>query len=127
MNPAAVLQLAAGTGTIVGFTWVVFRFIRWAVEFSCERLDARDARVSEREADVDEKMERWRQAMERDFKALKIKVGHYEQATNLLVGELHRTDPSNATLSMVELILRPYRLVNEVGPDPDEDLLRKMA
>lgn len=125
--PLAIGKLVAGAGTVVGVAWVIFQFIKWAVEFACKRLDVRAAELNEREADVDSKMERWRLSMERDFRALKAKVGVYERATNMLVSALHRENPDNATLSMVDEILRPYRELDPSIVDPDADLLRKLG
>lgn len=121
-------RIVAGAGSIVGVAWVVFQFIKWAVEFACKRLDVRTAELNEREADVDSKMERWRASMERDFRALKAKMAVYERATNMLVTALHVENPTNATLSMVEQILRPYRELDQsMTVDPDADLLRKLG
>ncbi len=123
------IPLIAQGGTVVGVSWVLFQFVKWVIEFSCKRLDARADKLVKLQDEIDRKMGDWRQSLERDFRTLKLKVGVYEQATNMLVGELQRKDPSNATLAMVDRILRPYRDVETPAPgetDPDGDLLEKL-
>ena len=106
-------RLAGGAAIIIGAIHAFFRFLRWAVEFSCGRLDMRSDRVGQREQDYEDKIERRLAQLEDD-------VARYRRATVILNGALARIDPSNPALSEVATILaRGY-------PVKDQDLIDKL-
>jgi len=107
------LRFAGATAIVIGLVHAVFRFLRWAVEFSCERVDMRDTRVSKREADYENKIERRLNQLEED-------VALYRRVTVILNGALARIDPGNPVLTEVAMILaRSF-------PIKDQDLIDKL-
>ena len=89
------------------------RFVRWAVEFACGRLDMRIDRVGKRERDYEAKIEDRLNQLEQE-------VALYRRATVVLNGALARIDPGNAALGEVATILaRGYAV-------KDQDLIDKL-
>lgn len=95
--PVGVQFLGSGA-VLIGFIHALFRFLRWAVEFSCGRLDIRSDKVGKREQDYEDKIELRLVQLEQD-------VMLYRRATVILNGALARIDPANKALSEVAMIL----------------------
>ena len=107
------IQILGGSAIVVGLIHAFFRFLRWAVEFSCGRLDMRSDRVSKRERDYENKIERRLNHLEQE-------VALYRRATVILNGALAKIAPDNPALSEVAAILA------HAYPVKDTDLIDKL-
>lgn len=94
------------------------KFVKWAVEFGCSRLDARAAAVLARELAVEKRFNQ-------RLKHVEIELALYREATMRLVTAFAEFDPTNSVLSDVAKILR--RASPTVPPDPELDNLMMRA
>lgn len=94
MSGGSSVELSAlwGTGSraiaaAVGLG-VIFRFVRWLVEFVFKRLDVSRSHLGER------------------LKHVEVELDAYREATMLMIGVVAKIDPDNAALERVAQILR---------------------
>lgn len=120
MSAASQIAAAAGPGIGGGIgAWAGLRFLRWAIEFVCKRLDLRSARMDEREA-----------ALERKFndrlRHVEDELELYREALMFLVNAVADKDPANPALREVTQILRQVYRPPERAADDLDHLINKL-
>lgn len=109
---------AAGPGIGAGIgAWGGLRFLRWAIEFVCKRMDLRSTRLDTRE-----------KALETRFndrlRHVETELDRYRRATMLLVNALAERNPKDPALIEVARILGSAVPMPPYNPSLDE-LARK--
>lgn len=120
MTGASELAAAAGQGIGGGVgVWAGFRFIRWAVEFVCKRLDLRSARIDEREKALEHKFNSRLAHVEKELEL-------YREALMFLVNAVAANDPANPALREVSKILRQSYQPPEKSAEQLDDLIGQL-
>lgn len=100
---------AAGPGIGAGLgAWGGLRFIRWLIEFSCARMDARNGRLDERERALEKRYDA-------RLKHLEDELGRTRRALMLLLNDTASKNPANPVLVRVAELLG-YDDQNLQGP-----------
>lgn len=112
-------RFAGATAIIIGLIHAFFRFLRWAVEFSCGRLDMRSDRVGQREQDYEDKIE---------DRLVGLEAAYAEcwEVVMALASALHQASPGNPELSRVAQLLNRGFPVRASDRGKDEDLIDKL-
>jgi hypothetical protein len=110
------VRILGGSVVIIGLTHAFFRFLRWAVEFSCGRIDMRSNRVERRERELEERVNV-------ELSQMRAELGLYREATMVLVEALSKKDPTNPALTQIAKLLRSAIPIAPHNPSFD-DLLR---
>src|SRR5690348_8334767 len=117
---AAQIAAAAGPGIGGGIgAWAGLRFLRWAIELVCKRLDHRAARMDERERTLEDKFNSRLAHVERELEL-------YREALMFLVNAVAANDPANPALQEVSKILRQAYQPPKKSADQLDDLLSQL-
>lgn len=119
---SAIVALATQGGPRLIAVAIAFvgglKFIKWAVEFGCTRLDARAEAVLARELAVEKRFNQ-------RLKHVELELELYREVSMKLVNAFAEFDPTNPVLSDVAKILR--RAAPIVPPDASLDNLMNRA
>lgn len=100
-----------GTAALAAAILIVglFRFLRWAIEFGCSRLDISKGDLGKR------------------LKHVETELVATRNALFLLLNHMADRYPADPVLKDVALALRAAWPVDLVRPDPDQDLLDRLG
>lgn len=131
---ASILK-GVGIGTAAIF--FVVRFLRWAIEFSCSRLDTKQAQLNKQEARIDASLSKRLDHLEKQddqhkldaAETLKLsqisqsRIHLLEQVVGILTVELREADPLNPKLKIVGAMLA---FAIEIPPRTPGDMMDKL-